>query len=145
MKFCDIETYYGDDDELIQKRFCDYSDYFNKNILNRLSKDFYKKYKSYHGFHDWDVISIDVKINTKSKPYKYVIITLTNELKAVKIRYNGVRNLQINFNDEHFEQWSCDEYVIDEFIAVDNKYLSHEVCFPSGSNYYLEFKTIRFI
>lgn len=147
MKYITIDEYYSDDDANINKKLNEYSKYFDTIIRNHLSKSFVSKYLKCCGFHDWDVVSIENNAYTYDHPKRDLIVTLHKKSGNItkKIHYNKVRVFKINLNKSHFEQWSYDEYVIDEFLLLDNSYLSHEVYFPSGSSYYVEFKTIKII
>ena len=145
MRFCDIDTYYSENIQLIDSLLNEYDSYFKSNVVGKLSRTFYKRYLNYHGFHDWYIKDIDIKVNTQNRPHKYAIVTLTDNNKTVRLRYSNIRNIKINLNTDFFTQWSYDQFVLDEFIALDNGYISHEIVCPSGSYYYFEFKTVRFI
>ncbi len=132
---------------MVEKQIEKYNVYFNSVIKNSLSKAFIEKYLFYNGFHDWDVISIENNVLTYERPKKDLTITLFNYSKKTvkKIHYNGVRVFRTNFNEVHFQQWSYDGYSIDEFFRFDNGLFSHEVFFPSGSSYYVEFESVKII
>lgn len=147
MRYISINDYYGDDDDLIAERISEYNKYFNENVKKCLSELFVQQYLNFNGFHDWDVISSEVNVFAYEKNQKELIITLFNKANKItkKIFYKNIRVYKTDFNEEHFRQWSYDEYVIDEFLRLDNDYLSHEVYFPSGSSYYVEFQSIEIV
>lgn len=148
MKFISKDMYlnYGYD-EKEDKLYSDvqalYNEYFNLNVKNSFSKAFLKKYYSYHGFHDWEVISLEQHSHTQGRLISRVIAELQKRDKIKKIVYNKVTCFKVDMTNEHFEKWGYDEFGIDEFLRIDEKTFSHEVYFPSGSSYYVEFQTIK--
>lgn len=147
MKHINQKDYFNDNIEILEKQIEEYNVYFNKVIKNCLPKQFIDSYLKYNGFHDFEIISLNSNTSTRKETYSNIIITLYNNVddKTIKIVYNSVIKLQNDFNKNHFEQWSYDDYGIDEFIKLDNGFYSHEVYFPSESYYYVEFKEIEII
>lgn len=149
MKFININYYNNEYEENtyvdtlleLENEIKEYNIYFD-SIKNHFSKIFRKKYFNCEGFHDWRLISIEY-----SEPYSnkktYLTVTLYNQWDNItkKMVYSGVRNYNVNFSKEHFITY--DTYGLDEFILLDDSYFSHEVLFPSGSSYYVEFKKIK--
>jgi len=147
MSFIDLNKYYSDDDSLIEEMFTAYNNYFDSVIKNQLSKTFIHQYFKCNGFHDWDVIGFENNTYMYRNPKRNIKVTLLNKTENIikELHYNGVKTLKIDFSEKHFQQWSYDEYVIDEFHKESDSYLSHKVYFPSGSYYYVEFKSIKII
>lgn len=147
MKFINQQDYYNDNIEVLEKQIEEYNIYFNEVIKNCLPKQFIDKYLKYNGFHDYEMISLKSNASTREETYSDIIVTLYDNTvnKTVKIAYNGVVKIQNDFNKDHFEQWSYDDYGIDEFNKLDKGFYSHKVYFPSGSYYYVEFKNIDII
>lgn len=146
MKFINIEDYNGIDDKSIEnseRQIEIYNDYFNVSVKPYLSKLVIDKYLKYNGFHDWYIVCIENSTVPADKNDLVVSLYKSNENTIVKIRYENIRALKIDFNAEHFKPYSYDQYVIDEFISLDNSYFSHEVFCPSGSMYYVEFSAIK--
>lgn len=148
VKFINIEHYNAcgnnEHDEALLKlehEIKEYNTYFN-SIKDRFSKIFCREYLNCHGFHDWTLTSIEYSKHYRRKK-SCLIVTLYNQWDDVtkKIIYSGVRIYNANFSKEHFGTW--DTYFLDEFIKLDDLYLSHEVLFPSKSSYYVEFKKIK--
>ena len=146
MKFINIEHYYGNELEnviLCEKEIEEYNKYFN-SIKNQFSNAFNKQYINCHGFHDWFLISMEYNepIGNK-KPYLTITLFYKWKNKTKQIIYSGVQCFNSNFLRGHFIKDAYDTYGIDEFLKLDGNLFSHEVYFPSGSSYYVEFKTIR--
>ncbi len=144
MRFIKIEHYLGNDEmsvNLCEKETEKYNEYFDKEIRDTFSKKFITEYFKFTGFHDWILQCVkqcyDGKRNT-------VFVTLydvyTKQSKTIK--YQNVQSFKCCFNENHFQDVRHDEYGIDEFYKISDKRFSHEVCCPSGSNYYIEFQKI---
>lgn len=151
MRFIQKEHYLNCDndseiDSMLSKEIQEYSEYFEASVEPFISKSFCKKYLEPYGLHDWWVISINQKRSVSHFDKDSLVVTLSNELRSKKgikktIVYEGVTAFKSEILPDFFTTF--DVYGIDELIRINSKKFSHEVLFPSGSYYYVEFEKIK--
>lgn len=110
----------------------------------KLSKKFLKMYFDAKGFHDHDFVSFEI-IQPKrwaSDPIKVTIVVSDGESKWT-LTYKKVKKLTMNYDstiEEHMSKWGIYTWGYDEFLPVDEDYLTHEVLFASGASILIHFK-----
>lgn len=114
-------------DENIKK----YAKRFNK-LLHRLPKSVYNFYKT-SSLHDFKLE--DIQITHELKKYKYFVhvkIVLTNGVSKWELKYRNVKKIEMKYNDAQFDR-GFDDLGYEEILDVDEKILSHEMLFASGT------------
>lgn len=144
MNFIKIKDYLnfdGVNSTLLEKEIEEYSEYFDSVIKPAFTKEFINEYIKHHVFHDWILDSVKEHFDGKRNT---VFVNLFDEYKSqyVILEYKNVKAFKCSFNHGHFKNAEHDEFGIDEFCKIEEKLFSHEVYFPSGSKYYVEFERI---
>lgn len=117
-----------------------------ERVKKKLPVEFLQVYLVNHGFHDFKIESIQV-IHEKygiKQPIK-VIIIITDESNKLKIKYDEISKIQIDYmcvNDSRADNRGFDDWGYDEFLIVDRKTISHEILFASGAKLLLHFNKI---
>lgn len=120
-------------------------------LKDRLPKSFRKLYMINNGFHDLHPKKIEV-INTDygfgkcgNKDSVSIKIVLNDRNIQWELQYKNIKKLQIQYqavNDINELRKGFNDFGYDEFLAVDDKILSHEILFASGSMILIHFGRI---
>lgn len=142
IKYINIDDYLSDDIAKVETQIEEYNAYFDSVVKDCLPKMLIEDYFKYNGFHDWNLMSIQC-FESYSSDESTLEIMLYDKWEKLekKLIYSDVEVMFSNFVKNHFSM--NDPYDIDEFLKLDDGMFSHEVIFPSGSSYYVEFKDIR--
>ena len=107
------------------------------SIKHRLPTEFLNTYHQYEGFHDYHLESIKVN-NYENKSDPSVEIIISEFGNSFLITYKDVSRFRTSYEKGNWAGF--DDWGYDEFLPVDNKYLTHEILFASGSSILLQFK-----
>lgn len=120
-------------------------------IKDRLSKKFLRIYNANSGFHDFHIkefqmIHKDYLQKSHKNPISFNLI-IANGINTWKITYKNVKNLSINYKEEIMCKdtvWErtngFDDWGYDEFSAINEDTLSHEILFASEATIRIYFK-----
>jgi len=117
-------------------------------IRDRFSKKFLDIYSANSDFHDFHIKDFQI-INEDSKRTNPVSINfiITDGINTWKITYKYVKKIAISYEQELMWQgtkWEraigFDDWGYDEFFAVDEETLSHEILFASDASILIHFK-----
>jgi hypothetical protein len=106
------------------------------NLKKRFSKRFLDIYlkNSFHDLKIKDIIVIDS--NKNSQPN--IEITIGGYGQYYRITYKRVKKFEIKYEEGIWPGF--DDWGYDEFLPIDDQYLSHEILFASDSTIYIQFK-----
>lgn len=112
-------------------------------VKQRLPKQFLKPYLGNSGFHDWFLASVQV-LHEKRYTKKPITISLevTNGKITYRIIYDNVKKIAIDYAKETDDRMGFDDWGYDEFLPVDDEFLSHEILFWSGAIILVHFENI---
>jgi hypothetical protein len=120
-----------------------YDHVFN-GIKDRLSKKFLLVYNSNLHFHDFEFITFAVVQPKRwAKDPVIVQIVISGRNGVWMLTYKQVTKVIFNFTsdqDKYLKKWGVHTWGYDEFLPVDENYLSHEILFASGANILVHFK-----
>jgi hypothetical protein len=115
-----------------------------ESIKGRIPKKFLQVYDSNDDFHDFDFVTFKVFQPKRwaVDPIKVQIIIASGEAAWI-ITYKHVSKITFDFTsqqDEYAKKWGIDTWGYDEFLPVNEDYISHEILFASGANILVHFK-----
>lgn len=115
-----------------------------EGIKERIPKKFLKVYNRNQQFHDYEFVTFKVFQPKRwaPDPIKIQIIIATGH-DAWIITYKQVSKIIFNFESEqnkYSKRWGIHTWGYDEFLPVNEEYLSHEILFASGANIIVHFK-----
>lgn len=124
-----------------------------QEVKKLLPKNFLKIYTKEYGFHDYKLKDFEIIHGEKGYTDPVAInILISNKEKTWKLTYKKIKKIVINykqqpdiFNRKRREYEGFDDYGYDEFFQVDDKILSHEILFASGSTILIHFEKISII
>lgn len=121
-----------------------------KTVKKLLPKKFLRIYEQEYGFHDYELKNFEVIHGEKGyKDPVSVSIIIANGEKMWNILYKKIKKISINYQQQPdvlkrkkriYEGF--DDYGYDEFFQIDEKTLSHEILFASGSTILVHFEKI---
>lgn len=119
-----------------------------ESIKNRFSKKVLAIHSVYDDFHDFHIK--EFRIIHKDYRYKNPIsinLIITDEENTWKITYKCIKKISIHYEQDDAmkgtyweERCGFDDWGYDEFSAVDEDTLSHEILFASGASIFIHFK-----
>lgn len=129
------------------KALKEYNESFEK-IRDRFSKRFLDIYFANSHFHDFDIK--EFQILHKKYGFKNPVsinLIVSNQIYTWKITYKHVKSISINYQEEIMgkgTRWErtmgFDDWGYDEFFAIDEDTLSHEILFASDASILIHFK-----
>ena len=111
-----------------------------KSLGNRFSKKTFELL-SKNSFHDLQLVNLQIIHGRYGLEYPVsVILSIGNREKLWHLQYKKVMKLQIDYEPENFvEGRGFHDWGYDEFIAIDDDALSHEILFASGAKILIYF------
>lgn len=129
------------------KALKEYNESFEK-IKERFSKRFLNFYCANFYFHDFHIK--EFKINHKKYGFKNPVsinLIVTDTISTWKLTYTHVKNISVNYQEEIMgkgTRWErtngFDDWGYDEFLAIDEDTLSHEILFASDASILIHFQ-----
>jgi hypothetical protein len=120
---------------------CEYIKNF-EHTKRRLTKKFLKVYENHDGFHDFRFkkLSINNRGRNVGDPTN-IALYIVNRKEVYKIIYKGVKKFSTGY-EQGAGQRGIDDLCHDELLVVDDKLLSHELLFASGTTMLFWFQKI---
>ena len=115
------------------------------SISGRLHVKTYK-YFSQIGFHDFRLEKMELIHNEYGKkPVVQVILYVTYDENTFRIHFTNVLKLEIKAAENFCSYRGIDDWGYEEILPIDDKTLSFEVLFASGTTIYIAFpnKTLK--
>lgn len=142
LKYFTYDLLMGDNSDAWTENLKTYWSEFEK-YKNRLPRRFVKEYCK-HGFHDYDIDSINYSIDKAKKgaSSNNIEIKISFDGNSFVIRYVGVTTYKVNGNN--FAEIGNCTILYNEILTVDDKGMSHEFIIEGRNSVYLEFKRIAF-
>lgn len=110
-------------------------------VKDRLSKKYLEIYFRNHGFHDFQIKNIVLSHQQYGvKNPISVEIYITNGSETYKIAYKSVTKFDINYESDIEAKRGFDDWGYDEFLPIDELFISHEILFASGATIFIYFK-----
>ncbi len=112
---------------------------FGQSVRERLPKRVSQCHSAV-GFHDSELIKIDISQGAQRAKY-HVTVTIHLLLQGGKwiIQYKNVSKISFDYFTDGGTMSGLDDWGYDEFLDVDEKLLSHEILFASGTTLLIHF------
>lgn len=104
-----------------------------KKVRNYLPVDFLDIYDRENGFHDYRLVTFNIKHeNYGVKPTIIIKICISNNENIWEITYKNISSFNVDCKVLS-ELRGLDDWGYDEILEVDRETLSHEILFASGA------------
>lgn len=112
-----------------------------ETTTERLSKKFLNTYFRNHGFHVCQIRNVVLTHQEHGiKCPLSVEVYIAHASKIFKITYKNITKFYINYDNDIKDTSGFDDWGYDEFLPIDEQYLSHEILFAPGATILIHFK-----